>query len=238
MPKDFFRFKKFTIRQDRCAMKVSTDACLLGAWAPLEEISGKVLDIGAGTGLLSLMLAQRFGELKITALEIDPEAATQAGENVAESPFADRIEVVCEDIRAHHPTTLYDAIIANPPFFQNSLKGPDAARNAARHSDALSLEDLYASVVRFLKPDGLFALLLPVEAQKAWEKGLISGKLSLRERVFVKPLPYKAPNRVLSLYGKGENSGNASNSELVIYEEYGTYTAAFRKLLAPFYLHL
>ena len=219
-------------------MKVSTDACLLGAWAPFEEISGNVLDIGAGTGLLSLMLAQRFGELKITALEIDPVAAAQAGENVAKSPFADRIEVVCEDIRAHHPTTLYDGVIANPPFFQNSLKGPDAARNAARHSDALSLEDLYASVVRCLKPDGLFALLLPVEAQKAWEKVLISGKLSLRERALIKPLPGKAPNRALSLYGKGEIFEKPVISELMIYEEYGTYTAAFRKLLAPFYLHL
>lgn len=226
------------IRQDRCAMKVSTDACLLGAWAPFENISGKLLDIGAGTGLLSLMLAQRFPEMTIISLEIDSQAAAQASENVAESPFAGRIEVVCEDARAYNPAALYGAIISNPPFFQNSLKGLDAARNAARHSDALSLEDLHQSVARLLKSEGFFALLLPVEAQQAWEKVCISGKLSLRNQVFIKSLPGKRPNRVLSFYQKSGISAEVALSELVIYEKYGVYTAQFRELLHPFYLQL
>lgn len=220
-------------------MKVSTDACLFGAWAPFPENVATILDIGAGTGLLSLMLSQRFPSATLTALEIDPQAAEQARENIAGSPFADRVEVVCGDIRDHNPTALYDGIISNPPFFQNSLKGPDAARNRARHSDGtLLFPELFEAVVRLLKPGGHFALLLPVEAQKAWEAALISGNLFLQQQVFIKPLPQKVANRVLNLYEKGEFSGNRVFSERVIYEEHGQYSAAFQEWLRPFYLHL
>lgn len=220
-------------------MKVSTDACLLGAWAPFPENVNAILDIGAGTGLLSLMLAQRFPGATITALEIDPQAAEQARENIAGSPFADRVEVMCGDIRNYNPAALYDGIISNPPFFQNSLRGPDAARNRARHSDdTLAFPELYAAVTRLLKPDGHFALLLPTEAQEGWEQALISGKLALVEKLRARPLPEKAPNRVLYFYRKGAISGNSVVSELSVYERYGDYSADFRKLLQPFYLKL
>ncbi len=220
-------------------MKVSTDACLLGAWAPFPEISGNLLDIGAGTGLLSLMLAQRFPEAHITALEIDLQAAQQAAENIRRSPFNERIEVVCGDVRNFAPEALFDGIIANPPFFQNSLKGQDAARNRARHSDdTLDFPELYTAVTRLLKPGGSFALLLPVQAQEGWEKGLISGKLQLAAMLKSRPLPEKEPNRVIYFYRKGILSGKSAVSELSVYERYGDYSLDFRKLLQPFYERL
>lgn len=114
-----FKFKQFEIHQDRCAMKVGTDGVLLGAWAPGGK---RILDVGSGTGLISLMMAQRFPEAQVLGIDMDGEACEEAAENVAASPFADRVEIECCRLQDYHSAESFDAIVSNPPFFLNSLK--------------------------------------------------------------------------------------------------------------------
>ncbi|MBA4166660.1 MAG: methyltransferase, partial [Chitinophagaceae bacterium] len=146
MPNSYFRFRRFTVWQDRCAMKVCTDACLFGAWLANEVHDAvHVLDIGTGTGLLSLMFAQN-SSASVNALEIDKDASVQAAENFNSSPWAYRLKVIdksVQDYTAAFPgTSLYDLVFSNPPFYSNDLKSSDSRRNLAQHSEALSLEEL------------------------------------------------------------------------------------------------
>ena len=161
MGKDSFTFKQFVVRQDRCAMKVGTDGTLLGAWAEMERNDGKVLDIGTGTGLIALMMAQRYPEAKVTGIDIDEMAVSQAVENVQGSPFADRIEVFQADVKAFEPTGLFDSIVCNPPFFNNALICPDNQRTQARHTLSLSYQQLMVAAWRLLRDEGLFSVIIP-----------------------------------------------------------------------------
>ena len=121
-----FKFKQFEIHQDHCAMKVGTDGVLLGAWAPGGK---RILDVGSGTGLISLMMAQRFPEAQVLGIDMDGEACEEAAENVAACPFADRVEIECCRLQDYHSAESFDAIVSNPPFFLNSLKNPDSKRS-------------------------------------------------------------------------------------------------------------
>ena len=161
MGKDSFTFKQFVVRQDRCAMKVGTDGTLLGAWAEMERNDGKVLDIGTGTGLIALMMAQRYPEAKVTGIDIDEMAVSQAVENVQGSPFADRIEVFQADVNTFEPTEMFDSIVCNPPFFNNALICPDNQRTQARHTLSLSYQQLMAAAWRLLRDEGVFSLIIP-----------------------------------------------------------------------------
>ena len=161
MGKDSFTFKQFVVRQDRCAMKVGTDGTLLGAWAEMERNDGKVLDIGTGTGLIALMMAQRYPEAKVTAIDIDEMAVSQAVENVQGSPFADRIEVLQADVNSFESTEMFDSIVCNPPFFNNALICPDNQRTQARHTLSLSYQQLMAAAWRLLRDEGLFSVIIP-----------------------------------------------------------------------------
>ncbi len=222
-------------------MKVSTDACLFGAWVDFPPETKRILDIGAGTGLLSLMTAQRFPQAHFTALEIYPEAAAQAAENVGNSPFREQIEVVCTDVQEYNPEDLFDAIICNPPFFQNSLKGPEETRNRARHGDddSLTLEALLEAAQRLLKSGGSLMLLLPETAAEVWEKIAHKSAWQMVEKVWVQPLPQKAPNRMFYHYQKQPGGGETAKIwRLVLYQKYGQYTAQSAALLRPFYLYL
>ena len=184
MPKNSFTFKQFTINQDRCAMKVCTDACILGASTDVENVS-KILDIGTGTGLLSLMIAQRTNA-QIDAVEIDEDAYQQAVMNVQESVFASKIRVHHQRIQDCLVEDSYDLIISNPPFYQQSLKSADAKVNRALHTVELSFDDIIDSSIRLLSPNGKFVVLLPpFEMEKliqiAKKKGLyLSKKMLIR----------------------------------------------------------
>src|SRR5574344_2567439 len=134
MSNSYFRFKQFSVFQERCAMKVGTDGVLLGAWAKVDA-ANRILDIGTGTGLVALMLAQRSTAM-ITAVEIDEEAAIQAEENFCQSPWANRFEVVNSDITSYETDALFDVIVSNPPYFVDSLQCPDGQRSLARHLSA------------------------------------------------------------------------------------------------------
>ena len=161
MGKDSFTFKQFVVRQDRCAMKVGTDGTLLGAWAEMERNDGRVLDIGTGTGLIALMMAQRYPEAKVTAIDIDEMAVSQAVENVQGLSFADRIEVFQADVNTFEPTEMFDSIVCNPPFFNNALICPDNQRTQARHTLSLSYQQLMAAAWRLLRDEGVFSLIIP-----------------------------------------------------------------------------
>ena len=156
-----FTFKQFVVRQERCAMKVGTDGTLLGAWAELAKADGRVLDIGTGTGLMALMMAQRYPKALVTAIDIDEMAVSQAAENVKDSPFADRIEVRQADVRVFELTEMFDSIVCNPPFFNNALVCPDNQRTQARHTTSLSYQQLMSAAWRLLSEEGLFSVIIP-----------------------------------------------------------------------------
>lgn len=161
MPNPYFQFKQFTVWHDKCAMKVGTDGVLLGAWTNVANAQ-RILDIGTGTGLVALMLAQR-SKAFVVALEIDNAAAGQAIENVARSPWQDRIEVLHADFKHYISTTQFDVIVSNPPYFADSLKCPDPQRNTARHNNRLPYEDLLKGVSRLLTTDGEFTIVIPAD---------------------------------------------------------------------------
>ena len=138
--KDCFTFKQFVVKHDMCAMKVGTDGVLLGSWA---DGGDRILDIGTGTGLIALMMAQRFDGAHIDCIDIDPKACQQARGNVADSRFSSRINVYHSDVSSFEPPQQYDSIVCNPPFFSESLKCPDEQRSMARHTDSLLPQDLF-----------------------------------------------------------------------------------------------
>ena len=162
MPNPFFSFKQFTVYHDRCAMKVGTDGVLLGAWTDLSQ-SHHILDIGTGTGLIALMMAQRSPEAQITAIDLDAEAVNQAQENIQHSPWKDRVEAVLQDVCTYSSEKKFDTIVSNPPYFIDSLKCPDNQRNTARHTDTLDAQRLLEKVAELLTPEGRFSIILPAD---------------------------------------------------------------------------
>lgn len=160
MSNSYFRFKQFTVRHDLCAMKVGTDGVILGAWAGLEG-TRSILDAGCGSGLISLMLAQRFSMARITAVDIDDGAVIQSDVNFKNSPWAGRLHVLKADIRNWRPEQNFDLIVCNPPYFVDSLKAPDLRRNTARHTDTMPHEALLSLAEYCLEPDGELAIILP-----------------------------------------------------------------------------
>jgi tRNA1Val (adenine37-N6)-methyltransferase len=182
MPNTSFAFKQFIIKQDKCAMKVGTDAVLLGAWI-MPTDSKRILDIGSGTGVIALMLAQKT-RAKIDAIDIDENAFIQAKQNVSNSEFSKQIIVIHSAFQDYLkiPTEKYNLIVTNPPYFEQSLKSSDEQRSQARHADVLPFEDLIDGVVKLLDEKGKFCLILPtLEAIKfrtlAEKKGLNLSKL-------------------------------------------------------------
>jgi len=168
MGNSWFQFQQFRVNQDRCAMKISTDAVLLGAVAT-EDMPTRILDVGAGTGVISLMLAQRFPESKVTAVELDEDAASQAEENFNGSQFSDRLQLIHVRFQDFSSVEKYDLIVSNPPFFPDHLKSQDSKRNQALHTDKLSFEDLIGNVSELLAEKGSFWVILPPRQMKILE---------------------------------------------------------------------
>ena len=232
----FFRFKQFTVHQDRCAMKVSTDGVLLGAWTEPGEAS-TILDVGTGTGHIALMLAQK-SKATIDAIEIEPEASKQADDNAAKSPWKDRITVTCTSFQDYYRqySSLYDLIVSNPPFFRNSLKTPDDGRNLARHADTLSSEDLLIGVERLLTPQGRFCLILPYIESSLFLVDAALHNLYCVRKTYVKPTPHKNITRVLMELRRERSKLN--EQYLIVQQEDGKYTADFAALTKDYYLFL
>ena len=246
MATDYFKFKQFTVWHGQCAMKVGTDGVLLGAWAPVKG-ARRILDVGTGSGVIALQMAQRAPEARIVAVEIDPEAARQAAANVVASPWADRIEVVCTDFAQLTTEEPFDLIVSNPPYFVNSLQNPDAQRAKARHSDSLPYDLLLEHAAELLAPSGRFALIFPVEPladvmESATSHGLALDRLT---RVFTKPRQCKRllcafmhkPQAEQFPQHTAEQLPAHQEEQIIIQDEQGHYTEDYRQLTAPFYLH-
>ena len=244
-----FRFKQFTVWHDRCAMKVGTDGVLLGAWAPANPFTPnpltRILDIGTGSGLIALMLAQRFPEASIDAIDIDEAAVEQARENFAVSPWTDRLHAFHARLQdwQNHPLQItnykYDLIVSNPPYFQNSLKNPDKGRQTARHTDTLSYAELLRHSARLLTEKGLLALVLPAEAEQE-VRGLAAAELlSLTRITRVYSKESKPARRVLLEFEKSTSRDtdiSMTEDSLVLENEIGGRSAAYQELTKDFYL--
>ncbi|MBI3139009.1 MAG: methyltransferase, partial [Sphingobacteriales bacterium] len=166
MANSYFQFRQFTIYQDQCAMKVTTDGCLFGAWVARElheenKESQQYLDIGAGTGLLPLMIIQQNPECRFDAIEIDAPAYKQALSNITAAGRGGSVQLVHGDIHSFNPGKKYDCIISNPPFYEKELKGDNTRKNIAHHNEGLLLPDLLKRCGELLKEEGTFYLLLP-----------------------------------------------------------------------------
>jgi tRNA1Val (adenine37-N6)-methyltransferase len=234
MANDYFEFKQFTIHQDRCAMKVGTDGVLLGAWTETSGTSS-ILDIGAGTGLIAIMLAQK-STATIEAVEIEINAYHQALENVAACSWHDRIHVCHSSFQDYCGSSKiqFDLIVSNPPFFKDSLKAPQKDRSMARHNDMLPFESLARGVTSLLLPKGRFAVILPYEESILFTTEASFWNLYCVRRTMITSKPGKKPNRVLmefSLYRT-----DLKETSLLIHTEDGKYAEAYKELTGDYYL--
>lgn len=230
-----FTFKQFHINHDRCAMKVGTDGILLGAWAPVEQ-ARRVLDIGSGSGLIALMLAQRSrSDCHIDGVELDSDAVTQARENVAASPWADRVAIIESAVQGYQADP-YDLIVSNPPYFVAGQSFSDPARAMARHTGALDSNALLAACDRLLAPNGEVALVLPTAM--ADEILCISADYDLHGICYTAVITRegKEANRVLLRLGRGLN--RCERGDIVIHSADGAYSDRYIQLTSPFYLKM
>lgn len=234
MPNPYFSFKKFTIHQDRCTMKVCTDSCILGAWTTKHSQSAeKILDIGAGTGLLALMTAQKSSAF-IDAIESNREAAAQARENIKASPWSDRVCLIESDARNFLFATGYDFIITNPPFYQSDLRSSDDKKNEAKHDESLVLEELVRVICSCLKNDGAFSILLPFHRTGYFENLASSKGFCLTEKLTVKQTHEHSPFRSICLF-RFQKPATVASFELVIKDVTGKYTPEFIRLMEDYY---
>ncbi len=234
-----FQFKKFTVNQDRCAMKIGTDGVLLGAWAPIEHRPFSVLDIGSGTGILALMLAQRSSAEQIDAIEIDEEAFEQCVENFENSPWADRLYCYHAglDEFMEEPEDEYDLIISNPPFYSEDYKTESEQRDLARFQDALPFEDLIEAASVLLSENGIFSVVIPYKEESkfiglAKEYNLFPFKITR-----VKGTPTTEIKRSLLAFSFAEKT-NFPIDELIIETARHQYTEDYIALTKAFYFKM
>jgi tRNA1Val (adenine37-N6)-methyltransferase len=215
-------------------MKVCTDSCILGAWSAGRLTDAKkILDIGTGTGLLPLMLAQK-SEALIDTIETDPESADQAGENIAGSPWNDRIRIFKGDVRYYSFGHRYDFIIANPPFYESALRSPTAKKNEAKHEQSLTLHQLLMIIRSYLHLGGAFSILLPFQRTTYFENLAENSGFYVQEKLTVRQTPAHPPFRSILLF-KAEKKGEPLLSELLIKNEKGKYSQEFSELMKDYY---
>ena len=237
MPRNkYFQFKQFRIVQERSAMKVGVDGVLLGAWA---DVSGaeRILDVGTGTGLIALMMAQRNPTALIDAVEIEAEAFRESMFNVLQSPWRERIKVECCPFQelAEGSSLKYDLIVSNPPFFGNGIKAPVESRAKARHSDGLPLSDLISGVAGLLAKNGRASLILASESLPKLEQLVQLNGLFISRVCRVKPNPQKPVFRILVEISNSE-CGVTEENLMIEFETHFDYTPEYRELTKEFYL--
>ncbi|MFV8269311.1 tRNA1(Val) (adenine(37)-N6)-methyltransferase [Flavobacterium sp. GT2N3] len=234
-----FSFKQFSIQQDRCAMKIGTDGVLLGAWAPIENNPFSILDIGAGTGVIALMLAQRSNAEQIDALEIDEEAYEQSVDNFENSPWSDRLFCFHAglDEFVEEPEDVYDLIVSNPPFYTEDYKSENQQRDLARFADAMPFEDLIEAADLLLSENGIFAVIIPFKEEENFLAIAKEFELYPLKITRVKGTPTTEIKRSLLAFSRNE-SVNFPIDELIIETSRHQYTAEYIALTKDFYLKM
>lgn len=234
---NIFRFKKFAVTQLRCAMKVGTDGVLLGSWTKVKATDVRALDVGTGTGIIALMLAQRSGCM-IDAIDIDRDAFDECEENFARSEWGQRLKCYHVGLQDFIPEEkgVYDLIVSNPPFFIDAYKSGTDARNVARHiNERLTFDELVDNVKRLLKPEGRFSVILPVKEGNIFielgeKKGLFCNKI-----MRVKTKEGKLEKRLM--LEMGQMRGRVVAKEMIIHDAEGNYSREFVRLTQDFYTH-
>ncbi|MCU0374641.1 MAG: methyltransferase [Chitinophagaceae bacterium] len=219
-------------------MKVTTDACLFGALLPVLPLhpNARVLDVGTGTGLLSLMFAQKNANATIEAIEIEPTSALEAVENVARSPWKHQIKVLEADARHFLPDCGYNFIFSNPPFYQNQLQSPQAGRQRAHHEAELTLDVLVKKIAAWLKPDGSAMVLLPYYRKAEFEQMVSLSGYKIYQVWNVRSFAHQPPFRCIVHWG--QKARLTLENDLVIYQSPNVYTPETATLLGPYYLRL
>ena len=233
-----FQFKKFTVNQDRCAMKIGTDGVLLGAWCPIDNHPFSILDIGAGTGILSLLLAQRSNAEQIDAIEIDENAFEQCVENFESSPWGDRLFCFHTglDEFMEEPEDEYDIIISNPPFYTEDYKTDNEQRDLARFQDALPFEDLVQAAHLLLSENGIFAIIIPFKEEEKFIALANHFEIYPFKITRVKGTPTTKIKRSLLAFSRVKKE--TSIDELIIETERHQYTEEYITLTKDFYLKM
>ena len=229
-----FSFKQFEVYQSRSAMKVGTDAVLLGAWVNLTDIR-YMLDVGTGTGVIALICAQRNPDAIIEAIEIDPGSAEDARHNFQHSPWSSRLKMHEGDFLKTVAGEKFDLIISNPPYFTSSLRHANPSRNAARHDDALPAESFLPLAVKLLRPEGRLALILPSSEIERWINEAAKNRLFPFRVCHVFTLAHKDPSRIMIEFSPGYE-GEPRMESLLIEKSPGEITEAYKQLIRDFYL--
>lgn len=242
MSNAYFQFKQFTIWHHRCAMKVGTDGVLAGALAPIGSINS-ILDVGTGSGLIALMLAQRCPKAQITAIEIDDNAAAQAEENFAASPWSERIQLIHGDFNDYVSDTKFDLIVSNPPYFTDALRNPDPQRSVARHNETLNYYQLFYHARQLLKLGGNCCLIIPAEAEFFVNENACQNHFFPREVIRIYTKMGKPCRRIFITYWMGNNHDLSypyvrKDESLCLMNSDGSYSAEYRQLTEDFYIKL
>lgn len=229
-----FHFKRFSVDDALCAMKVGTDGVLLGAWADVEGAK-HILDMGTGSGLIALMVAQRNHKAQIEAIDIDEGAVLQARKNIDASPWRGRIEVALSDANSYTSSQRFDHIVSNPPFFTTTLLSPDERRAMARHCSTLSYDDIITTAERLLVPEGRLSLILPT-SEAAQFRRVAFERLWLRRETTVLTRKGDAPKRTMMEFLLCNEPLMPCVDTLEIYDDGGVYSDKYRQLTAEYYL--
>lgn len=234
-----FQFKQFSLEQDQCAMKIGTDGVLLGAWTPIENNPYSILDIGTGTGIIALMLAQRCSANQIDALEIDENGYEQATDNFENSPWNDRLFCFHAglDEFVEEPEDEYDLIVSNPPFYSEDYKSDNEQRDLARFQDAMPFEDLIEAAALLLSENGIFSVIIPFKEEENFLALAKEYELFPLKITRVKGTPITEIKRSLLAFSRSE-SPNFPIDELIIETARHIYTAEYIALTKDFYLKM
>lgn len=236
MSNQTFAFKQFTVKQDKCAMKVGTDAVLLGAWANVSEAKN-ILDVGTGTGIIALMLAQRKS-VHVDAIDIDEAACVQAKENIEASPWKESVRIHHRSLQAFSKkaTTKYDLIVSNPPYFVDSSKSHEEARTLARHTDLLPYDELLEGVLKLLSPVGKFCVVFPLKEGELFRDKAKDKKLHLTKLTRVHTRLDKSEKRLLMQYEFVPKTFSEDHITIEQDTEHH-YSEEYKQLTKDYYLH-